>query len=256
VKLFGTFVFLISLFISDNLINYIMITAVLGIVLRLSNVPLKFLLKGLKSIIIILLISVVFTMFATPGTVIVKIGFIKLTRYGVKKAFYLAIRLIYLVVATSVMTLTTTPNTLADGLEKSFGILSRIGFPVHEIAMMMTIALRFIPILMEETEKIMMAQKARGAKFDEGNVFNKAKSMVPILVPLFISAIRRALDLADAMEARCYNGGNGRTKMKPLRYSKSDGVAYVLIILYLAAIIGLNIVIGHIPEFKIFMVRK
>ena len=256
VKLFGTLMMLISLFVSNNFLNYVLITVVLITVIKLSKVPFKMLMRGLKGIIIILLISVIFTMFLTPGSTLVKVGFIKITRYGLKKACYLAIRLVYLVISTSIMTLTTTPNDLADGLEKSFSLLSKVGVPVHEMAMMMSIALRFIPILMEETEKITMAQKARGARFDDGNIIKKAKSMVPILVPLFMSAIRRALDLADAMEARCYNGGKGRTKMKPLKYSKNDYSAYVLILVYFVAIIALSFIIGRTEELEILMVRR
>ena len=149
----------------------------------------------------------------------------------------MSLRLIYLIIGTSLMTLTTTPNQLTDGLEKSPGPLNKIHVPVHAIAMMMSIALRFIPILIEETDKIMKAQMARGANFEKGNIIEKAKNMVPILVPLFVSAFRRADDLAMAMEARCYNGGEGRTKMKPLTYSANDGKAYVIILTFIALVI-------------------
>ena len=256
VKLFGTIMMLISLFVSNNFLNYILITIVLFSIIKMSKVPFKMLMRGLKGIIIIMMISVIFTMFLTPGSTLIKVGAVKITRYGLKKACYLAIRLVYLVISTSIMTLTTTPNDLADGLEKSFSLLSKVGVPVHEMAMMMSIALRFIPILMEETEKITMAQKARGAKFDDGNIIKKAKSMVPVLVPLFMSAIRRALDLADAMEARCYNGGKGRTKMKPLKYKKNDYIAYALIITYFMAILGLSYIIGSTDTLEIMMVRR
>lgn len=153
----------------------------------------------------------------------------------------MALRLIYLVIGSSIMTLTTTPNQLTDGLEKSLGFLNKIGVPVHEVSMMMSIALRFIPILVEETDKIMKAQMARGADFESGNLIQKAKSMVPLLVPLFISAFRRATDLAMAMEARCYHGGVGRTKMKPLKYAGIDKVTYCVYAVYL----GLIFVIGR-----------
>ena len=148
----------------------------------------------------------------------------------------MAIRLTYLILGTSIMTLTTTPNQLTDGLEKALMPLSKIGVPVHAIAMMMSIALRFIPILIEETDKIMKAQMARGADFESGNLVQRAKSMIPILVPLFVSAFRRATDLAMAMEARCYRGGSGRTKMKPLHYEKRDRMAYLLMAVYMIAI--------------------
>lgn len=153
-------------------------------------------------------------------------------------AVFMALRLVYLVVGSSVMTLTTTPNELTDGLEKGLGFLKAVKVPVHEISMMMSIALRFIPILVEETDKIMKAQMARGADFESGNLIQKAKSMVPLLVPLFISAFRRATDLAMAMEARCYRGGDGRTKMKPLKYAKRDRIGYVTLMVYLAAVVG------------------
>ena len=149
----------------------------------------------------------------------------------------MALRLIYLVVGASLMTLTTTPNDLTDGLESVLSPLKKLKVPVHEISMMMSIALRFIPILMEETDRIMKAQKARGADFENGNLIQKAKAMIPLLVPLFISAFRRANDLAMAMEARCYRGGEGRTKMKPLHYEKRDYVAYGILVFYLAVII-------------------
>lgn len=155
----------------------------------------------------------------------------------------MAIRLTYLILGTSLMTLTTTPNQLTDGLEKSLRPLAKVHVPVHEIAMMMSIALRFIPILIEETDKIMKAQMARGASFDEGNIIQKAKSLVPLLVPLFVSAFRRANDLAMAMEARCYCGGEGRTKMKPLRYQRLDYQAYAVLIIYLAVLLTLRVVL-------------
>ncbi len=181
-----------------------------------------------------MLLSVSFNLFLTPGTVLLQIGFLKLTREGLRLALMMGFRLILLVLGSSLMTLTTTPNQLTDGLEKGLGFLKMIHVPVHEIAMMMSIALRFIPILVEETDKIMKAQQARGADFESGNIFQRAKAMVPILVPLFISAFRRANDLAMAMEARCYHGDEGRTKMKPLRYAARDRIAYLLMAGYLA----------------------
>ena len=155
----------------------------------------------------------------------------------------MAVRLIYLIIGSSVMTLTTTPNDLTDGLERVLGPLKVVHVPVHEISMMMSIALRFIPILLEETDKIMKAQMARGADFDNGNLIQKAKNMVALLVPLFLSAFRRANDLAMAMEARCYRGGEGRTKMKPLLYEKRDYIAYAILVAYLAAVTAIGIVV-------------
>ncbi len=235
-KLFGTLIFIISLFMANSISAYVAATVFLAATIRLSNVPYKFIVRGLKAIVVLLLISVSFNLFLTPGTPLVQIGFLKITGEGLEMAGFMAVRLMYLVIGSSVMTLTTTPNELTDGLEKSLGFLNKIKVPVHEISMMMSIALRFIPILIEETDKIMKAQMARGADFESGNLIQKAKSMVPLLVPLFISAFRRATDLAMAMEARCYHGGEGRTKMKPLHYAGRDRVAYVVYLIYLVII--------------------
>ena len=211
--------------------------------IRLSKVPLKFMVRGLKAVLVLLLISVSFNLFLTPGREIFRLGFLKITWEGMRTAVFMAVRLIFLVLGSSVMTLTTTPNELTDGLEKGLGFLKKVGVPVHEVAMMMSIALRFIPILIEEADKIMKAQMARGADFESGNIVQRAKSMVPLLVPLFISAFRRATDLAMAMEARCYRGGEGRTKMKPLRYHRRDRLAQLLLVLYLAAVIVLRVMV-------------
>ena len=237
VKLIGTFAFLISLFVGKGIPAYAIATVFLAVVIKLSKVPFKMILKGLKAIIIILLVTVSFNLFLTDGEILFQISFLKITREGVSVAFFMALRLIYLVVGASLMTLTTTPNDLTDGLESVLAPLNKIKVPVHEISMMMSIALRFIPILMEETDRIMKAQKARGADFENGNLIQKAKAMVPLLVPLFISAFRRANDLAMAMEARCYRGGEGRTKMKPLHYQSVDWKAYVFVVVYLVAVI-------------------
>lgn len=236
-KLFGTMIFIISLFLANNIAAYVVATVFMVGAIRLSKVPFKFIVRGLKAIVVLLLISVSFNLFLTPGRVIFQLGFLKLTWEGLETAGFMALRLIYLVIGSSVMTLTTTPNELTDGLEKSLGFLNKIGVPVHEVSMMMSIALRFIPILIEETDKIMKAQMARGADFESGSLIQKAKSMVPLLVPLFISAFRRATDLAMAMEARCYHGGEGRTKMKPLHYSKRDYVAYAVYVIYMVMIV-------------------
>ena len=249
VKLFGTLVFVVMVFMINNVIGYGLITLFLGIVIKMSKVPFKKMMKGIRGIIFIMLLSVVFNIFLTPGDVIVHFLIFTITKQGIIKGVYMAIRLVLLVVGTSVMTLTTTPNDLADGLEKSFGILNVIKFPVHEIAMVMSLALRFIPTLMEETDKITKAQKARGASFDTGNILQRAKSLIPILIPLFVSSIRRAADLATAMEARCYRGGNGRTKMKPLIYKSADHMAYLITILYVV----ITFVVGRYVPFKLWI---
>lgn len=239
-KLFGTMVFIISLFIANNIGAYVAAALFLCVAIKLSRVPFSFMVRGLKAIVFLLLISVSFNLFLTQGEVLVQLGFLKITKEGIRTAGFMGIRLIFLVVGSSVMTLTTTPNELTDGLEKSLGFLKKIGVPVHEVSMMMSIALRFIPILVEETDKIMKAQMARGADFESGNLIQRAKNMIPLLVPLFISAFRRATDLAMAMEARCYRGGEGRTKMKPLHYAKRDGITYLVYAVYLAVIVGLR----------------
>ena len=238
VKLVGTFAFLFSLFLGKGIASYAVATVFLAAMIKLSKVPFKMIIKGLKAIIIVLLITVSFNLFLTSGEVIFRLGFLKITKEGISVAFFMGLRLIYLVIGASLMTLTTTPNDLTDGLESLLAPLNKIKVPVHEISMMMSIALRFIPILMEETDRIMKAQTARGADFESGNLIQKAKAMVPLLVPLFISAFRRANDLAMAMEARCYRGGDGRTKMKPLKYEKRDHNAYVILGLYLVLMIG------------------
>ena len=203
VKLVGTLTFIISLFLFDNIYGYIAATIFLIVVIKLSKVPFSFMIKGLKAIMILMLITVVFNLFLTPGETLVSFWKLTITKEGVRTAGFMVIRLTYLIIGSSIMTLTTTPNNLTDGMEKLLNPLRFFKVPVHEVAMMMSIALSFIPILLEETDKIMKAQMARGADFESGNLIKKAKSMIPLLVPLFISAFRRANDLAMAMEARC-----------------------------------------------------
>jgi energy-coupling factor transport system permease protein len=243
VKLIGTFLFIISLFLFQNFYGYIVVTLFLVSVIKLSKVPFGFIIKGLKAVVILLLFTVFFNMFFTPGEPLIEWGIIKITKEGLTNAGFMAVRLTFLIIGSSLMTFTTTPNQLTDGLEKVLRPLNHIKVPVHEIAMMMSIALRFIPILLEETDKIMKAQMARGADFESGGILKRAKSLIPLLVPLFVSAFRRANDLAMAMEARCYRGGDGRTKMKPLRYHGRDYAAYVSLVLYLGVIIGLKIIV-------------
>ena len=241
VKIVCTLLYLISLFLFDNIWGYLVATVFLVFVIRISKVPFKFIVRGLRPVIMLLMITVLFNLFLTrTGNILVTFWVFQITDYGLKTALLMAIRLIYLILGSSLMTFTTTPNALTDGIESLLGPFQKIKLPVHEIAMMMSIALRFIPILLEETDKIMKAQIARGADLESGNIIQKAKAMIPILVPLFVSAFRRANDLAMAMEARCYRGGNGRTKMKPLVYHKRDYVAYAITILYvvIAVLIG------------------
>lgn len=233
VKLGGTLLYIISLFFFNNILGYLVAIVFLGIVIRLSHVPFKFMVRGMRAILFLMVITVVFNLFLTPGTEIVSFWKLTITWEGLWTAGTIALRLALLVIGSSIMTLTTTPNNLTDGMEKMMRPLRIFKVPVHEVAMMMSIALRFIPILMEETDKIMKAQIARGADFESGNIFKRAKALVPLLVPLFVSAFRRANDLAMAMESRCYRGGEGRTKMKPLIYQRRDGLAYLWVVLYL-----------------------
>lgn len=242
VKLFATLIYIISLFSFKGIAALLVATAFLFGVIKLSKVPFSFMVKGLKAIMVLMIITALFNLFLTPGETMVSFWILKITKEGAQNAVLMAIRLTYLILGTSIMTLTTTPNQLTDGLEKSLMPLTKIGVPVHIIAMMMSIALRFIPILIEETDKIMKAQMARGADFESGNLVQRAKSMIPILVPLFVSAFRRATDLAMAMEARCYRGGSGRTKMKPLHYERRDRITYLILLAYLGIVIVLRIV--------------
>lgn len=240
VKLIGTLVFIVSLFLFDTFLGYVLAGLFLYSAIKLSKVPFKFIVKGLKAVVILLVFTLIFNVFLTPGEPIFTLGFIKITKEGLRTAAFMGIRLVFLILGSSLMTFTTTPNQLTDGLENVLGPLKKIHVPVHEVAMMMSIALRFIPILLEETDKIMKAQQARGADFESGKMIQRAKAMIPILVPLFISAFRRASDLAMAMEARCYRGGEGRTKMKPLRYKKVDYLTFCVFVLYLGGIIFMN----------------
>ncbi|MBE5952404.1 MAG: energy-coupling factor transporter transmembrane protein EcfT [Lachnospiraceae bacterium] len=240
VKLVGTLAFLISLFLFNNFIGYVVAGAFLATMIKISKVPFKFIVRGLKTIVILMLFTVTFNLFLTDGQILWQWRFIKITVEGIELAVFMALRLTFLIIGSSLMTLTTTPNQLTDGLETGLAPLKKIHMPVHEIAMMMSIALRFIPILLEETDKIMKAQQARGADFEEGKLIERAKALVPVLVPLFVSAFRRANDLAMAMEARCYRGGDGRTRMKPLKYNRQDAIAYLCLTGYLVFVVGIS----------------
>lgn len=233
VKLTTTIFFIISLFLVNGIIGYAIAGGFLLFIIKLSKVPFRYIIRGMKAIIFLLLFAVVFNLFLTPGEPAVSFWRLTITWEGIERAVFMALRLVMLITGSSIMTLTTTPNNLTDGMERLMGPLRIFKVPVHEISMMMSIALRFIPILLEETDKIMKAQMARGADFESGNLIKKAKSLVPLLVPLFISAFRRAGDLAMAMEARCYRGGENRSKMKPLVYRRRDYLSYAVVAVYL-----------------------
>lgn len=242
VKLIATFAYIISLFVVHSWTGYLIAAVAVAIVIAASHVPFGYIMRGMKAVMMILMITVIFNLFLTEGRPLIHFWKLTITYEGVDFASKMAVRLIFLIIGSSLMTLTTTPNQLTDALEDVLGPLKKIHVPVHEISMMMSIALRFIPILMEETDKIMKAQMARGADFESKNLMKKIQSLVPLLVPLFISAFRRANDLAMAMEARCYRGGDGRTKMKPLVYCRRDYAAYAFLAAYFAVCVVLCIV--------------
>ena len=244
VKLAGTLIFVISLFLGKSIPGLLCATIFLALIILLAGIPVRLMVRGVKPLLFIILFSAFFNLFGTEGTAVFTIWHFSVTREGIRMAIFLVVRLIYLVMGTSIMTYTTTPNRLTDGLEKSLGFLNRIHIPVHEIAMIMSIALRFIPILTEELDKIMKAQMSRGASFDEGNLVQKARQIVPVLIPLFVSSVRRASELAYAMEARGYHGGSGRTKLHPLRYERRDYMAYAILLLYMILMIVLAIYAG------------
>ncbi len=246
-KIIAIIVYIVSLFIGIDYITYPLAMLFLIMMIFLSKVPVSFILKGLKSIFIIIVLTVILNIFFTKeGIILIEYGWLIVTSEGLRLAFFMGLRLAMLIVGSSVLTLTTTPLNLTDGLEKMLKPLSKIGLPAHEIAMMMTISLRFIPILLDETDKIMKAQLARGANFTSGNFVQKAKNMVPILVPLFVSAFRKAGDLALAMEARCYRGGEGRTRMKELKYKKADVFALVICFVYITLVIFAPRIVNYV----------
>ena len=237
-KLLVTVFYVVALFTAKSYIAYGVLILTLIVAVRISRVGAKALFKGLKPVLFIIAFTALLNLFCTPGTELCHFWIFRITIEGVRAAITMMLRITLLIMGTFLLTYTTSPIRLTDGLESLLGPLKKIKVPVHELAMMMSIALRFIPTLIEETDKIMKAQMARGADFETGNLIQKAKSMVPLLVPLFISAFRRATDLAMAMEARCYRGGEGRTKMKPLKYEKRDHKAYLVYAVYLVLIVA------------------
>ena len=240
-KLLATVLLIAIVFVSQGFAGFALIAAFVLVCALSTRIHLKFLIRGLKPIFLIIVFTFVLNLFFQGGeTVLWRWGAVKITREGLRMAGFMAARLILLVVCSQLLTLTTSPLSLTDGLETLFRPLQAIRFPAHEIAMMMSIALRFIPTLMDEADKIMKAQKARGANFEQGNAIQRAKAMVPLLVPLFVGAFRRAEELALAMDARCYRGGAGRTRMKQLRFKGIDALAAVALLLLLAGVIVLN----------------
>jgi len=241
-KLLFLIVFIVALFLAVSWISYGVMLAFLILAVAVSRIPLKALVRGMKPLVFILIFTGILNLFFTTGErLLVSFWIIKIYMEGLLRAVFMIARILMLISGTFLLTYTTSPIALTDGLESLLGPLKKLKLPVHELAMMMCIALRFIPTLIEETDKIMSAQKARGADFESGSLMQRVKALVPILVPLFISAFRRADELATAMECRCYQGGNGRTKMKLLRYRLQDIKAFVLAAILLAGMIVLRV---------------
>lgn len=238
IKIIATLLFLIELFIVDNFIGFGIAAVCLGVVIAVSGVPVGYILRGLRPILMILIFTFALNIFMVNGRVLWQWKFLHITAEGLELAVFMAIRLILLLMGSSMLTLCTRPLALTDGIERLLSPFKKIGLPAHDIAMMMTIALRFIPTLLEEADKIMKAQQARGADFESGNIIRRAKSLIPILVPLFVSAFRIAQDLALAMEARCYRGGENRTRMSGMKFAKRDYAAIVMMVAFLAVIIA------------------
>jgi len=240
VKFIATIAYVISLFLFDTFWGFLPAFAWLAVIIILSGIPLRYIAKGLKAMLFLMIFLTLFNIFLTPGEIIAEWWIFKITDKGLTNAGFMVLRLTFLIVGSGMMTYTTTPSQLTAGMESLFKPLGIFKVPVHEVAMMMSIALRFIPILLEEADKIMKAQQARGADFESGNIFKRAKALVPVLVPLFVSAFRRAGELAEAMEARCYHGGKGRTKLHPLKFVARDYISLLLIV-------GLVVGMGFVP---------
>lgn len=237
-KILGTLLYIIEIFLVNSFAGFGLVILALGVLIGISRVPVRFIFKGLKAVVFIILLTFVLNLFMFDGTVLWHWKFLTITYEGLYRSCFMALRLILLIIGTSMLTLTTKPMELTDGLEKLLKPFNRLGLPSHEIALMMSIALRFIPTLLEETDKIMKAQQARGADFESGNLIQRVKNMIPILIPLFVGSFRIAQDLALAMESRCYHGGVGRTRMKEIVFSRRDGVAGVLLAVFLGIVIA------------------
>ena len=240
-KILLVVLYIVALFCADSLLAYGILALVLAVCVRISRVGLKALVRGLKPVVFIIVFTGILNLFFTPGDqALVEWGFLRITTVGARNALFMVLRIMLLIMGTFLMTYTTSPISLTDGLERLLNWMKKLHVPVHELAMIMSIALRFIPTLIEETDKIMSAQKARGADFESGSIIQKAKALIPILVPLFVSAIRRAEELATAMECRCYHGGEGRTKLHVLRYAGRDYAALAMGAVITAGIIALR----------------
>lgn len=243
IKIILSIFYIIDLFLINKYLGYVFVIAFTAAIIIVAKIQLRYIYKGLRPIFILLIFTAILNILMTPGSNLVfSYGIIKIYKEGLNLAGFMMLRLVFLIIGTSLLTLTTSPIELTDGLEKLMNPLKKIGIPAHELAMMMTIALRFIPTLIDETDKIMKAQMARGADFESGNLIKRAQSLIPVLVPLFISSFRRADELAMAMESRCYRGGNGRTRMKVLKLEGRDFIAVVITLLLIVASIGVRFI--------------
>ena len=242
-KIIAVFFYIIALFLAKSFVSYGIMLALLVVSIRISKVPVKSILNGMKPIVFLAAFTAVLNLFYTPGeTVLLEVWVLRITLEGILSAFFMVARIMMLIAGTFLLTYTTSPILLTDGLESLMNPLKKIKVPVHELSMMMSIALRFIPTLIEETDKIMSAQRARGADFESGNLIQRAKALIPLLVPLFISSFRRADELAIAMECRCYHGGEGRTRLRQLQYQNADRVT-------MAAFVVITVVVGILGHF-------
>lgn len=239
-KIIATLIVIVAIFLAESLPAYGLITVFILLCFFISHLPLKLILKSLKPLWVIIILTIGIHVFTTSGTVIWQWGILHITWEGIRQGALMTARLIYLIVFSSLLTYTTSPIVLTDGIEHLLNPFRRIGVPAHELAMMMTIALRFIPTLLEETDRIMKAQTARGANFTSGSIMQRGRNMIPLLVPLFVSAFRRADDLATAMEARCYRGGEGRTRMHELAYTFRDTIAMIVVIGLTAVLVAMR----------------
>ena len=237
-KILGTLLYIIEIFLVNSFAGFGLVILALGVLIGISRVPVRFIFKGLKAVVFIILLTFVLNLFMFDGTVLWHWKFLTITYEGLYRSCFMALRLILQIIGTSMLTLTTKPMELTDGLEKLLKPFNRLGLPSHEIALMLSIALRFIPTLLEETDKIMKAQQARGADFESGSLIQRVKNMIPILITLFVGSFRIEQDLSLAMEARCYHGGVGRTRMKEIVFSRRDGVAGVLLAVFLGIVIA------------------
>jgi len=241
-KIIWTAILMVEIFLINSWQEYVMMGAFTAILLLISNIPVKQTLKGIKPLLFILVLTALLNIFFVEGRILFSVGPVRVTYEGIISAVKLFVRLVMLIVTASLMTLTTTPMSMTDGIERLLKPFNKIGVPSHEIAMMMSIALRFIPTLLEEAQRIMKAQSSRGADFDTGSIFARVKSFIPVLVPLFVSAFMRADELAEAMESRCYRGGKGRTRMKTIRFSQLDLVSTLIGVLFTILVFGASLI--------------